>query len=935
MNKLYFGILFLIFPTLILSQTTPPCAGVLDYEFYDLVPSGNTVDNIPLSGAMAMGQISNFNVADLQNAIDPGDTDRYSIRYSGYINITQTADYTFYTNSDDGSKLYIDGTQVVNNDGNHGTQDRSGIINLTNGYHEIEILYYENGGGNTLEVSYLGGNVPSRISIPFSVLYSDCTPADISGDGATSNDVDNDGVLNSNDLDKDGDGILNTVECENAIGGPNLITNGDFSSVDWLQGWDRGTLSIWNENANNYAYYQSTGEGTDFLAQTKTVLPGTQYILSFKVGANADNANSTSFIVRINNTVVYSKTATQITKKLNGNTTAGSTLSPAYTVTLPYIPDTSSATIRFEGYSTGIGHDMLYLDDVSLYVGSTCGDLDGDGLSNEYDLDNDGDGIPDNVEAQTTLGYTPPSGTRVNGLDTAYGTNGIIPVDTDGDGTPDFLDANSDNEGDNDTAEARITLSNADDDNDGLDNATDAVNGYVDPGGTIDNPLNGSVILVDFDSDATTGGDVDFRDNSNNVDNDPPQIEITPNTDQIHCLGDNTPIVASGTVNITNGTELANIYLQITANYQEGDELAYTDNYVSGITGSWSALEGKLTLKGPATLEEFEQAIESVTFISNNPDVTDATRDISIVLSEKNYLESTGHYYEYIPALGIKWTEARVAAESRYFYGVQGYLATISSPEEAALLGEQATGAGWLGASDAAVEGEWRWVTGPEGQEEGGLGIQFWQGTAGGSTVNSMYENWNDGEPNQSGDEDYAHINAPGTGFDGSWNDLSNSGSESGAYQPKGYLVEYGGLNTGETFPQVSAVTKITPFTINDEYQPEDQSVFVGEEATFNVQIKNINNTNVVWEVDEGAGFNPISASEYNTNIVYDAATEYYTVSLQSLNTEIDKNGYKYRAVLKSTKVACNAIYSSNATLTVKVKTVITNRNKTYRVNKN
>jgi hypothetical protein len=185
-------------------------------------------------------------------------------------------------------------------------------------------------------------------------------------------------------------------------------------------------------------------------------------------------------------------------------------------------------------------------------------------------------------------------------------------------------------------------------------------------------------------------------------------------------------------------------------------------------------------------------------------------KEFSIVLAEANYLESTQHYYEYIPALGITWSAARDAAALRTFYGLQGYLATLTLPEEADLLGKQSSGAGWIGASDATAEGVWRWVTGPE------AGTQFWNGGAGGTTTAPFnYANWNNGEPNNSGDEDYAHINAPGTGFDGSWNDLSNTGAGSGDYQPKGYLVEYGGMAGDPPAPSISAVTRIWVDNVN------------------------------------------------------------------------------------------------------------------------
>ena len=60
----------------------------------------------------------------------------------------------------------------------------------------------------------------------------------------------------------------------------------------------------------------------------------------------------------------------------------------------------------------------------------------------------DDDGLPDNVEAQTTDGYIAPSGVDSDndGLDDAYegdGDAGITPEDTDGDSTPDYLDDDS------------------------------------------------------------------------------------------------------------------------------------------------------------------------------------------------------------------------------------------------------------------------------------------------------------------------------------------------------------------------------------------------------------------------------------------------------------------------------------------------------------
>ncbi len=104
------------------------------------------------------------------------------------------------------------------------------------------------------------------------------------------------------------------------------------------------------------------------------------------------------------------------------------------------------------------------------------------------------------------------------------------------------------------------------------------------------------------------------------------------------------------------------------------------------------------------------------------------------------------------------------------------YLATVTSGLENAIVVSTANGNQvWLGGSDSGTEGEWRWVTGPEGLEEGGLGRQFWQGAAGGSAVNGAYENWNGGEPNDSGSNEDALQG--GFTAQGYWNDLPTNSS--------------------------------------------------------------------------------------------------------------------------------------------------------------
>ncbi|MBL0181522.1 MAG: alpha-L-fucosidase [Chitinophagaceae bacterium] len=78
--------------------------------------------------------------------------DKFAFEFTGYIRIVKDAVYTFFTQSDDGSKLFIDDEEIVDNDGDHGTVEKSGKAALKKGLHKIRVIYFDSGGGNELKV---------------------------------------------------------------------------------------------------------------------------------------------------------------------------------------------------------------------------------------------------------------------------------------------------------------------------------------------------------------------------------------------------------------------------------------------------------------------------------------------------------------------------------------------------------------------------------------------------------------------------------------------------------------------------------------------------------------------------------------------------------------------------------------------------------------
>jgi len=83
-------------------------------------------------------------------------------RATGQVHIKRAGRYTFCTTSDDGSKLWIRGRRVVNNDGLHGARSRCGAIRLTRGNHNMKSIGFQRGGGAYFRITYKGPDTSNR-----------------------------------------------------------------------------------------------------------------------------------------------------------------------------------------------------------------------------------------------------------------------------------------------------------------------------------------------------------------------------------------------------------------------------------------------------------------------------------------------------------------------------------------------------------------------------------------------------------------------------------------------------------------------------------------------------------------------------------------------------------------------------------------------------
>lgn len=381
--------------------------------------------------------------------------------------------------------------------------------------------------------------------------------------------------------------------------------------------------------------------------------------------------------------------------------------------------------------------------------------------------------------------------------------------------------------------------------------------------GTIDgvaNGVNGASLKISLNSNASVAAtqalarDIAYSNSSDNPSTSSRTVTYTIN-DGGNTGGAALSATRTATINITAVDDPATLTMSATAtNYIENDSNFYVDagltlsdpdtttmngakvvigtGFVSaedrlspasgtnadGISYSYDVAKGVLTLSGSANIAQYQAALRAVKYtnLSDAPDVT--PRNITITLGNTVSLAIGGinHYYEVITG-PLSWTAAKTAAEGRTFQGLTGYLATITSFTENDFIRQKLSADSWIGASDdytyinaatgtttyanqAASEGHWYWVTGPE------KGTRISDGNGSPVTFSGSYAYWNSGEPNNSGgSEHYGEIYSTGAS-PGKWNDLPNSSTLS-------YVVEYS--DTGGT-PAFSKSIAITPVRVND-----------------------------------------------------------------------------------------------------------------------
>ena len=107
------------------------------------------------NGTPILTQIeSNISLVTFQKMITQGrlSAQQISIAWNGWLQISSSGEYRFYTTSDDGSSIILDDLLILDNGGYHGEQTRTTKLWLTEGLHRITISYFNGDGHGSLKV---------------------------------------------------------------------------------------------------------------------------------------------------------------------------------------------------------------------------------------------------------------------------------------------------------------------------------------------------------------------------------------------------------------------------------------------------------------------------------------------------------------------------------------------------------------------------------------------------------------------------------------------------------------------------------------------------------------------------------------------------------------------------------------------------------------
>jgi len=255
--------------------------------------------NITNRTLLSTGTVNTVGLTTSSGAGLPTRSDGFIVRFYGYMNIITAGTYSFGGNADDGIRIKINNIMVVNSWVDDGGSFRSGTITLAAGVVPVEIMYYENGGGQMVNFQwFINGSwqvVPSTSTATTSTYFAPPAPVYSSGitgaqtarkNSETTQRTSQSG--NEINIDQIGDNNSITIRQGVSATGKNrieLYSNGSSNTYNLNQGYTTGGTAAAGDSSNHYLYLNVTGSNNTITKQQT----GTTNFNETTVSGNTNN----------------------------------------------------------------------------------------------------------------------------------------------------------------------------------------------------------------------------------------------------------------------------------------------------------------------------------------------------------------------------------------------------------------------------------------------------------------------------------------------------------------------------------------------------------------------------------------------------------------------------------------------------------------------
>jgi len=176
--------LFFLLHTPVFSAFVPTtlAAGTAGLNYQNYLAGGaqpgytqDAAGNIINRTLLTTGTVNTVGLTTSSGAGLPTRSDGFIVRFYGYINIPTSGTYYFGGQADDGIRIKVNNVFVVNSWIESGGDFRSGAITLTAGVMPVEIMYYENGGGQMVNFQWYTPSSTYWTIVPTASLATDTT----------------------------------------------------------------------------------------------------------------------------------------------------------------------------------------------------------------------------------------------------------------------------------------------------------------------------------------------------------------------------------------------------------------------------------------------------------------------------------------------------------------------------------------------------------------------------------------------------------------------------------------------------------------------------------------------------------------------------------------------------------------------------------------